>query len=419
MFLETKTRIATRYGRTDSTTLARIGEFLNDICQEAYNYVGIMEEVSDYITTENGRMSYPLAPYIQPMRELMLIPTESRRIRYVSRETFEAVPDHTSSGPPSCYTIADVCGVMEQPSSQLSVVSTNNADKIQTITIHGISHYRYVTETISLNGTTPALSTYYYTYLTQKPVMNAVAAGTVTVKSNSNGVTCASIAIGSLTPTTYLDPADTITFDSSSASDTQKATIDGTIIDASNNFKGLPFKEEVALTGQSDKTTTNRFTTIREISLASVAVGTIRITSPSIEKNPHFIGIIPPGRTTLEYQIVAFDPIPDGQMGILYKGTRNPAKLVNDGDRPTLDVRTWPIIERWAENAFNDWKGDRRGVPHIIGQPAFKADMDFIKRLHQGKVQNIIRKGQNRFPLTTKTTHTFHLDPNTYGPPEY
>ena len=418
MFLDVKTRIGNRYGRTDGTTLGRIGEIYNDVLQFIYNEIGYSDQVEGAITTVSGRMSYPLEPYLNPVNSLMLIPSQNKRIHWVTRDEFEGVPDHTNSGVPTRYTIVENNSVREQPSSQIKVKSTSSGDTTQTVTIRGISHHQYVSETLTLNGTSDVTSTEYYTELIEAPSLSAAAAGDVTVKSNNNGVTNATISASALAPTaTVVNPGAKIVFVSSMSGDTQKVTVEGQIIDTTNGYSKIPYKEDKALTGQTIMETDNRFTRVFSISLASAALGTIRVTTSNIESSPADLGVISPGRMTMDHQIVSFDPVPDGSYGIRYRASRNPSRLSNDADRPQLDERAWPVIEKWAEAVFNDWKGDRRGIGMIMGLPAFKEDMKGLQRLMGQNVQARVRKGQNAFPLgTSHRRSSYHLDPNIYGP---
>ena len=206
MFLDTKTRIGNRYGRTDSTTLTRIGEIYNDVLQWVYNETGYTDEVEDHITTISGRMSYPLQPYMNPVRRLMTIPSQNRRIKWVTRDHFDSIPEHTNSGVPARYTIVEQNSVQEQPSSQITAVSDDVSDTTQTLRIRGISHNQYREETLSLNGTTDVVSTYYYTQIIDEPTLSAVTTGNITVDSNSAAVTICSIAAGALAAAFLIPP---------------------------------------------------------------------------------------------------------------------------------------------------------------------------------------------------------------------
>lgn len=94
-----------------------------------------------------------------------------------------------NSGVPSKYVILNK-PVQKQPtsSSQLTIVSSSSSDTSQVIFVKGISGGVEVSESVSLNGTTNALTTNSYTEIISLS-KSASTVGKVTVTSNSGAVT--------------------------------------------------------------------------------------------------------------------------------------------------------------------------------------------------------------------------------------
>lgn len=106
-------------------------------------------------------------------------------------EIEEMDPDFSDTGTPYSYSITGMSWVENQPSSAsvITIVSDSASDTTQTVTINGFdANNTEITETLSLNGLTPAVGTTSFTEITHISKSESTA-GIVTATSNSAAVT--------------------------------------------------------------------------------------------------------------------------------------------------------------------------------------------------------------------------------------
>jgi hypothetical protein len=128
-----------------------------------------------------------------------MVCTDSTNNKELTRTTleqlYETYQDISDTGTVERYCVIEDC-VQAQPTSasRLTIVSSSTADTTQSVLIRGISGGIETYETVTLTGTTDALTSATQTYTRIKGISkSAVTAGKITIDSNSAAVTQAII----------------------------------------------------------------------------------------------------------------------------------------------------------------------------------------------------------------------------------
>lgn len=193
-----KSNVANMVQDTSPPMLALIQNYINDRYREVKQRLAIIDiQRSDYMfTTTAGTEDYVLPQDF--LREYSVVDKTNKR--QLSSITTQQVADNYSVGVDDqgvtvSYMILDkTCNKQPTSASTISCVSSSASDTSQTVYIKGLDTNGYEDyETVTLTGTTPAVSTKSYTHIMMIS-KSAVTAGTVTLTSNSGAVTNAVIS---------------------------------------------------------------------------------------------------------------------------------------------------------------------------------------------------------------------------------
>lgn len=145
------------------------------------------------LTTESNVGTYVLSPLVDTSKLVNMYSSDRRwNISIISRKEFQArFPNPaTISGDPTIAYFSGFSPFHKQPSSAsvLTLVSTSLADEV-VVTINGLNQNGVlIREEITLDGTTPVITTNQFTRVFAKS-FNAFTAGIVTITSNAGTVT--------------------------------------------------------------------------------------------------------------------------------------------------------------------------------------------------------------------------------------
>jgi hypothetical protein len=157
------------------------------------------------LASVSGISQYGLGPYVKRILNID-DPSNTRQVGQITKADYDGLyPGTTTSGDPRNYYILGSFGVNAQPSSAsaLAFVSDASSDTGK-IRINGFVSGVYTTEQITLNGTVAVASTKSYTTverITKLQETTTVHTGTVTVTSNSGGVTVVKLPFHMDSPT--------------------------------------------------------------------------------------------------------------------------------------------------------------------------------------------------------------------------
>lgn len=212
-----------------------------------------------FLETTANKYEYALPNNVD--RVIFMYSKESnRRITLKDSNVYDNLnPNMDTTSGPYHYIVRGV-GVANQPYSLLSIVSDDETDTTQTLTINGWSHGRFVSESISLNGTTAVSSSYSYLYI-HTAVLSAACAGTVTCTSNSAGVTNFTISAGSTSVSSFTQPSDLLSVVSTSTSDSSPLKVSVTGLSLVGGVS-VQIREDIAFDGTTPVSSTNRFNQI-------------------------------------------------------------------------------------------------------------------------------------------------------------
>ncbi len=143
--------------------------------------------------TVSGVMDYALSPLVDTSRIITMYDSaQTIHIRNISETEFRTVePGPTDTGDSYVYRLIGYSPVQYQPTSAsvLTFVSSSTADTTQTISVQGFDASSILqTEVITLNGTTPVLTTASFTRVLSLSKSDFTT-GKVTVTSNAGAVT--------------------------------------------------------------------------------------------------------------------------------------------------------------------------------------------------------------------------------------
>lgn len=186
------------------------------------------------------------------------------------------------------------------------------------------------------------------------------------------------------------NPASKIRFVSSSASDTQVATIYGEVY-------GLPMSEELTLTGTTAVLTANAYTQVYRVQLASAAVGTVTLTTNSTTGDTARPTVANAGNTTIGTIAVAAT----APTTLISQGSKLRISMAQDvaGDRDKA-VR----IEGYAINETNAF--DRQFRRETITTDATNATTSVVGSLSWTTITAITKSWDSTHTLLIKA------DPN-------
>ena len=195
-FVSIKTDVAEFIGDSSTTFLTKIGKYINaryrDILRR-YDWNHLFNTYT--FTTTANQSTYPM-PY--DFQEAWYIFDNTNKKVLYQKQEMGSQNDTTLIGSPDYYTVNEV-SMQAQPTaaSTLSLVSDSASDNTQSVFIKGTVNGYENSETVTLGGTTPVVSTKSYTKVTQIS-KSATSSGVVTVTSNSGAVTLAVIPAGQL-----------------------------------------------------------------------------------------------------------------------------------------------------------------------------------------------------------------------------
>lgn len=387
-----KTNIGNRVGTTASDDLTIIGQFLNRTIRQFVDDLTIQNMKQGRILTEDDRFSYPLNADVSQLLNPMVIPQSQQFVHQMGMSEFNfRYPNPVADGAPYLYVDLGQSGVERQPHTKLRIISDSVSDT-QSIKITGISDHREITENVTLTGLTAVLTTNSYSMTTALPLLSSVAVGTVTVTANSSSgnsalptvaaagsVTICTITAGLTEPTALLQPGSLIRIKSTAEeADTLGVIIEGSVIDTTNILSDIP--RRVTLTTTATATTENqtslRFTSISQISKTEASTGNILIMA---DPGARIIAVIPPEVPSVSYTLVGLYPIGSGE-SINYTYERAFADLANSGDTINLPTVTHHYVEKWAEYAYMDHIGQRKGIQHIFASQEYQEDLQRVRR---------------------------------------
>lgn len=189
-----KSNVGSNIQDTSTSTATIIGRYLNDVYFDLLRRMNFQILSDGYSLTTSSRDN-PLPDNFG--KELYVY--DATNLRSLSSTTLQSVVETnpstvSTSGQVSDYIIFQRA-VRQQPtsSSTLSIVSSSASDSTQTLFIRGLSSGVELTESVTLTGTTPAVSTNSYTEIISLS-KSASTVGYVTITSNSGAVTQAVIA---------------------------------------------------------------------------------------------------------------------------------------------------------------------------------------------------------------------------------
>lgn len=188
-----KSNVANMVQDTSAPMIALIQNYINDRYREVKQRLNIIDvQRSDYsFTTTAGTEDYVLPQDF--LREYTVIDATNKR--QLSRiDSQQLVDNYTSQldqqGVVTHYMVLEkTCDKQPTSASTISVVSSSASDTSQTVYIKGLDSNGYEDyESVTLTGTTPAVSTKSYTRILMIS-KSSVTVGTVTLTSNSGAIT--------------------------------------------------------------------------------------------------------------------------------------------------------------------------------------------------------------------------------------
>lgn len=160
-FTDMKTNVSNNIQDTSSDMLTKIGVYLNARLREVVDRVGSRTRYDYSFSCTSGTQDYAMPDdFLKPIS--VYDATNKRNLTQITykeyQQNYEA--DLTSTSTPDFYVITEDC-VKTQPSSvgTVTVVSSSASDTSQTVYIRGIVSGIEQTESVTLTGTTNAVST--------------------------------------------------------------------------------------------------------------------------------------------------------------------------------------------------------------------------------------------------------------------
>lgn len=156
---------------------------VNDTLQDLSNLLRIKSRMINFsFNTVAAQRVYPIPKQAKiPIYDLRQKQT-GVKLGFIETNVYdEKVPNDVSSGDPLLYYIENAGGVQYQPASSgetINIVSSNSADTVKTIIQGYDTSGNYISEEVTLNGTSSVAST--NTYKTVEKISKQVTSGIVT-----------------------------------------------------------------------------------------------------------------------------------------------------------------------------------------------------------------------------------------------
>lgn len=368
-----------------------------------------------FIRTTSGRMQYSLHPEARQVQGKFYIPESDVYLEDMSPDDFnEVYPSPDSTDIPYVSMLSESFPVSQQPHSKVRFVSDSASDT-QAVTIYGQSYGRYLSEAVTLTGTTAVLTTNAYQKV-YRLVAASAAVGTITATANSTSgdTTLPTVAgAGSMTVGTIVATATEsanvvnpgaflrISMSDDDAADragaSESVRIEGIAVSPSVGRDDL-LAAETVLINQSDTTTVvltvNSYSEVRIVSKSWDSAKRLRITT-----DPGNICIvdIDGRRRSQEYQQARFYNIPDGKT-IQYRYTPGYMKLDADSDNLSDVVPEvyHQIVAEWTEKLVRGIHGDMKlGIPTLENNPGFDRAVREIKQSSRSSTSSTLVVGSN------------------------